>query len=251
MSFELPPVEVCLDSADSAVAAQAGGAARVELCDNLLEGGTTPSLGSIRATRKAIDIDLHVMIRPRGGDFCYTPLEVEAMMADIEVARAEGAQGVVFGMLTPNGEVDRELTSRLVERAGELSVTFHRAFDMTRDPFAALETLVGLGVQRILTSGQEPTVLEGLDLITELVERAGERIIILPGCGITPRNVRRIVTAAKPREIHVVGVEGQPSPMRYRNERVYMGTELRSPEYLRAVTSAARIREFFGAASDD
>ena len=151
-----------------------------------------------------------------------------------------------FGMLTPEGEVDRELTAKLVAAAGDLSVTFHRAFDMTRDPFAALEILIELGVHRILTSGQEPTVLEGLELITELVEKAGDRITIMPGCGITPRNVRRIVEAAKPPEIHVVGVEGQASPMRYRNERVYMGTELRSPEYMRTVTSAGRIRDFFG-----
>ena len=245
MSFRLPPVEVCLDSADSAVAAQAGGARRVELCDNLIEGGTTPSLGSIRATRRAIDIDMMVMIRPRGGDFCYSPLEVEAMLADIEVARAEGATGVVFGVLTTEGEVDRALTARLVEAAGPLQVTFHRAFDMCRDPFAAMEVLVELGVHRILTSGQEPSVLEGLDLIVELIERAGERISIMPGCGITPRNVQRICMQANPREIHVVGVESQASPMRYRNDRVYMGTELRSPEYLRPVTSAERIRDFF------
>ena len=128
-----------------------------------------------------------------------------------------------------------------------MSVTFHRAFDMTRDAMAALECLVELGVDRVLTSGQEPTVLEGLDLITELVERAGSRIIIMPGCGITPRNLRRIVETAKPPEIHVVGVAGQASPMRYRNERVYMGTELRSPEYTRTVTSAERIRDFFRA----
>jgi copper homeostasis protein len=250
MSFRLPPVEVCLDSADSAVAAQAGGAQRVELCDNLIEGGTTPSLGSIRATRRAIDIDLMIMIRPRGGDFCYSPLEVEAMLADIEVARTEGAQGVVFGVLTPEGEVDRELTARLVEAAGPMQVTFHRAFDVCRDPFAALESLVELGVHRVLTSGQEPTVLEGLDLITELVHRAGERILVMPGCGITPRNVEKICRQAKPKEIHVVGVESQASPMRYRNERVYMGTELRSPEYQRTVTSAERIRDFFRAGGD-
>lgn len=246
MSFDLPPLEVCLDSADSALAAQQGGAHRVELCDALLEGGTTPSLGMIRATRRAIDIDLHVMIRPRGGDFCYTPREVEAMEADIQVAVQEGAQGVVFGMLTPDGTVDADLTARLVRAAAPLSVTFHRAFDMTRDPFAALETLVELGVDRILTSGQEPTVLEGLELLAELVQRAGDRILIMPGCGVTPRNVARVVQGCRPRELHVTGTEALASPMEYTNRRVYMGTELRSPEYARTVTSAERIRAFFG-----
>jgi copper homeostasis protein len=237
-------MEVCLDSADSAVAAAEGGAARVELCDNLVEGGTTPSLGMIRATRAAIDVALHVMIRPRGGDFVYSDRELDAMVADIEAARAEGADGVVFGVLTPDGEVDRERTARLIAAADPLSTTFHRAFDMTRDPFEALETLVELGIDRILTSGQEPSVLEGLDLITELVRRAGDRITIMPGCGITPRNVHRIVAGCRATEIHVVGTATVGSPMEHRNERVFMGTELRSPEYRRVVTHADRIRAF-------
>jgi len=136
-----------------------------------------------------------------------------------------------------------------VDAAGPLSVTFHRAFDMTRDPFETLDALVELGVERILTSGQEPTVLEGLDLITELVDRAGDRIIIMPGCGITPRNVERIVRASGARELHVTGNDMLASPMQHRNERVYMGTELRSPEYCRTVTTADRIRAYFGTGS--
>jgi copper homeostasis protein len=214
----LPPIEVCLDSADSA----------------------------IRATRSAIDIDMMVMIRPRGGDFCYTPLEVEAMCTDIEAAKSEGATGVVFGMLTPAGEVDQGLTRQLVKAAGEMQCTFHRAFDMTRDPMASLDTLVELGVHRVLSSGQEPSVLEGLDLLTELVRHAGERIIVMPGCGITPRNVNKIVAACRPKEIHVVGNDAVASPMTFRNERVFMGTELRSPEYSRTVTTASRVRAFRG-----
>jgi copper homeostasis protein len=246
MSVTIPPLEICLSSADSARAAQEGGAVRVELCDNLVEGGTTPSLGMVRATRRAIGIDLMVMIRPRGGDFCYTPAEVEAMEADIDVARAEGAQGVVFGMLSPDGTVDRELTARLVRRAGNLWVTFHRAFDMTRDPLEALETLIELGVQRVLTSGQEPTVLEGLDLITRLVQRAGDRIVVLPGGGITPGNVQQIVQTAHPKELHVSANEELASPMRWRNDRISMGSAHRCPEYLRKVTSAARVRALRG-----
>lgn len=242
-------VEVCLDSADSALAAQQGGADRVELCDNLIEGGTTPSAGMIAATRGAIAIGLQVMIRPRGGDFCYSPLEIEAMLRDIAVAQDLGADGVVFGALRAGGTIDADLCSRLIEAALPLSVTFHRAFDMTRDPFAALETLIDLGVDRLLTSGQESTVLEGAALITELRAKARQRLVVMPGCGITPRNLRRIVTETGAAEVHVVGNDWVESPMRYRNPNCFMGTELRSPEYQRSSTSAARVRELVGEAT--
>ena len=236
-------VEVCLDSADSAAAAAEGGADRVELCANLLEGGTTPSAGMIHATRRAIDIGLMVMIRPRGGDFCPTEREFEVMEHDIAVAAEAGADGVVFGLLEADGTVDRCRTARLLELARPLSVTFHRAFDMTRDPFEALETLIDLGVDRILTSGQEPSVLEGADLIRELVTRAGDRVTILPGCGITPRNLLRVVRETGAAEVHIVGTETVASPMAHRNPRVYMGTELRAPEYERTATSAKAVGE--------
>lgn len=237
-----PLIEVCLDSADSAVAAAEGGADRVELCDNLIEGGTTPSAGMIAATRRAVNLGLMVMIRPRGGDFCPTPTEIEAMEHDIRVARDLGADGVVFGVLKPEGVIDAVLTRRLRDLASGMEVTFHRAFDMTNDPDAALETLIDCGIDRILTSGQEPSVLEGLDLLVDLVDRADDRITIMPGCGITLRNMQKIATTTKARELHVVGTEFLESPMVFRNPRVYMGTELRSPEYARTVTSAAAIR---------
>jgi copper homeostasis protein len=235
-------IEVCLDSADSAVAAQQGGAQRVELCDNLIEGGTTPSAGMISATRRAIDIGMMVMIRPRGGDFCYGSTELEAMLEDIDVAKARGAEGVVFGCLTPEGEIDVEASGRLLERARPMSVTFHRAFDMTRDPHAALESLVRLGVDRVLTSGQEDSVLEGVELIGDLIRRARDRIVVMPGCGITARNIERIARETGAKELHVVATERLVSPMQYRNERVYMGVQMHSPEYSRAVTSASRLR---------
>jgi copper homeostasis protein len=242
-----PLIEVCLDSADSALAAQAGGAGRVELCDNLVEGGTTPSAGMIAATRGAIDIGLHVMIRPRGGDFCYGPTEVEAMHHDIGVARDLGADGVVFGALLPDGRVDEELSARLRDAARPLTVTFHRAFDMSRDPFEALDALIRLGVDRLLSSGQEAHVLDGLDLLAELVRRAGEALVVMPGCGVTPRNARRVVDATGARELHVVGTEMKASPMLYHNPRCFMGTELRSPEYSRPVTAERCIRSFVDA----
>jgi copper homeostasis protein len=243
----LPLIEVCLDSTDSAVAAQAGGAARVELCDNLVEGGTTPSAGMIAATRRAIDIGLHVMIRPRGGDFCYEPSEIEAMLHDIGVSREQGADGVVFGALLPDGRIDEELSLRLLEAARPLSVTFHRAFDMSRDPFEALEALVRIGVDRLLSSGQEAHVLDGLDLLGQLVQRVEGRLIVMPGCGVTPRNARRVVEATGATEIHVVGTEPTDSAMRYRNARCFMGTELRSPEYSRPATTERAVRDFVDA----
>ena len=167
--------EICVDSVAGVRAAKAAGAQRVELCADLLEGGITPSLGMIRQARKVPGIDLNVMIRPRGGDFLFNEDEFAAMRADIEAAKAEGANGVVIGLLTAAGEIDVDRTRELVALARPLSVTFHRAFDVAAEPFGALETLIELGVDRVLTSGQEPTVLEGLPLIVELMKHAGWR----------------------------------------------------------------------------
>jgi len=234
--------EICVDSVAGVRAAREAGADRVELCADLLEGGITPSRGMIRQARTIAGIRLHVIIRPRGGDFLFDADEFAVMQVDIDAAKAEGADGVVIGLLTADGTIDAPRTRDLIVRARPLSVTFHRAFDMTPDPFAALETLVGLGVDRVLTSGQEASVLEGLPLIAELVRRAGDRIIVMPGGGITPRNVDRILAAAKPREIHFAALEPAAGGMRFRREHVFMGGELRPPEYDRLVTSAATIR---------
>jgi copper homeostasis protein len=240
--------EICIDSISGILAARSAGAHRVELCANLLEGGITPSRGMIRQARKVEGIKLHVIIRPRGGDFLYDDDEFSIQEADIDAAKEEGADGVVIGLLQADGTIDAERTRALVARARPLAATFHRAFDMTPDPFAALDTLIALGVERVLTSGQEATVLEGLPLITELVRRAGEKIIIMPGGGITARNVQRIVSEAHPREIHFAALEISPSPMRHRREHVFMGGELRPPEYDRLVTSAATIKSVMKAA---
>lgn len=234
--------EICVDSVAGVRAAKAAGAHRVELCANLLEGGTTPSRGMIRQARTVDGIGLQVIIRPRGGDFLYNDDEFAAMLADIDTAKAEGADGVVIGLLNADGEVDVPRTRELIAKARPLSVTFHRAFDMTRDPFKALETLIGLGVDRILTSGQEASVLEGLPLIAELVRRAGDKVIIMPGGGITARNAARIIAEAKPREMHFAALEPEAGGMKFRRHHVYMGGELRAPEYDRLVTSAQTIR---------
>jgi copper homeostasis protein len=223
--------EVCVESLESAIAAERGGADRVELCSDLLEGGLTPSYGLLKAARQALAIRIMTMIRPRGGDFCYSEAELHVMREDLAMAKDLGADGIVFGMLNPEGTIDREATRALLQLARPLPVTFHRAFDMTRDPFEALDTLIDLGVDRVLTSGQEPTVLEGLDLIAALVRRANGRIIVMPGGGITERTIGRIVPAAPVREIHFGGGDSVESRMRYRNPRVFMGGTLRPPEY--------------------
>lgn len=236
-------VEVCVDSVESAIAAQHGGADRVELCDNLLEGGTTPSAGMIELARSYLSIGLHVIIRPRGGDFCYSEIEFEVMQRDIVGAGQRGVDGVVLGVLLPDGSIDVARTRTLIELARPLSVTFHRAFDMAGDPYRALDDLIELGIDRVLTSGQEVSVLEGLDLIADLVRIAGDRIVVMPGGGITERNIAKITARSGVREVHVSGTTAVESAMHYRNQRVFMGRALRPPEYTRFSTDAARIGE--------
>lgn len=243
-------VEICIDSVESALAAQEGGAHRVELCDNLFEGGTTPSIGMIQAVRKAISIDLHIIVRPRGGDFCYSGYEMEVMKTDIAAARAAGAQGVVIGVLEPEGRIDRTATQDLIACARPLRVTFHRAFDMTRDPFEALDTLIDLGVERVLTSGLEATAWEGADLIAALTTHAGDRIVVMPGSGITERNVAKIVAQTGAREVHAGGSHVVESAMTFRNPRIGMGRALSAPEYSKKLIDSACIRSITHAIED-
>jgi copper homeostasis protein len=241
--------EICVDSIVGIRAAREAGAERVELCANLLEGGTTPSLGMILVARKVADIKLHVMIRPRGGDFLYDEDEIATMEADIASAKSAGVDGVVFGALTRDGRIDRDLTERLIARAAPVSVTFHRAFDMTPEPLIALETLIELGVDRILTSGQEPTAYEGADRIAELIRGAGDRLIIMPGGGITTRNVARVAALTGASEIHFAARVPTTSAMRFRRADMYMGGELRPPEYDRLDTSTAAVGAVISAAT--
>jgi copper homeostasis protein len=241
--------EICIDSVAGAIAAEEAGAHRVELCAALFEGGLTPTLGTVRAALAAVSsIKVNVIIRPRGGDFIYDEHEVAAMEHDAALVREAGADGIVIGALTPEGTIDRPVAERLIAAAGGLPVTFHRAFDMTADPFAALEELVDLGVDRVLTSGQDVSVLEGAPLIAELVERAGDRIIVMPGGGVTDRNVARIVAATGAREIHFAALSEEPSPAVHRNPYPFMGGELRQPEYRRLVTTGAGVASVIRAA---
>jgi copper homeostasis protein len=240
--------EVCVDSIESAVAAAEGGADRVELCSSLIEGGLTPSFGTLTVARRSVGIGIMAMIRPRGGDFCYSDTEFASMEEDLEEAKKAGADGLVLGLLNPDGTVDRERTGALIQRARPLPVTFHRAFDMTRDPFEALDTLIALGVERVLTSGQEATVVEGLELIAELVSRASGRIAVMPGGGITDRNVGRVIARTLAREIHFACSAPSDGRMRHRNTRVFMGGTLRPPEYTLEVTRAEDVARTISAA---
>ena len=196
-------LEICVDSVASAVKAQEGGAHRVELCASLDIGGITPSPGMVEIVRRHISIGLHVMIRPRGGDFCYSEPELEVMARDIASAKRNGANGVVFGVLDPNIKVDVPRNKILLDCARPLSVTFHRAFDNVPDPLEALEVLIRMGFDRVLTSGQGRSALEGLPLITLLVQKARGRISVMPGAGIQESNIKTILGQSGAKEIHV------------------------------------------------
>lgn len=237
-------IEVCIDSVTSAINAEQGGADRVELCDNLFEGGTTPSAGMIAVVREQINIGLQVMLRPRGGDFLYSELEYEIMQRDLQVAGEAGADGVVFGFLNPDGTIDVQRTKEMVALARPMNVTFHRAFDMTSDPMQALQDLISCGVDRILTSGLERSAIEGIDLIAELVEEAGDNIIILAGGGVRPHNIKKLVSRTKVSECHVSGRKSVASGMAYKNNRVGMGGALQLPEYAVSVVDPEIIRSF-------
>jgi copper homeostasis protein len=235
-------IEICVDSLEGAIAAERGGADRVELCDSLLEGGVTPSAGCIKQARKHLKIGLQVMVRPRGGDFLYNPLEMEVIREDIRLAKELGADGIVAGCLTSSGDIDLHATREWIQLARPLNFTFHRAFDMSRDPRRALEDLIQLGVDRVLTSGQEASCMEGLDLISELQKQASGRIIIMPGGGVTLRNARRIVETTGVSEIHLSARKQIDSGMEFRNSRCFMGGALRPPEFSWKTTDESLVR---------
>ena len=217
--------EICANSVASCIAAQDGGADRVELCAGIPEGGTTPSVGLIRCARESIIIGQNVIIRPRGGDFLYSESEIREMVYDIKAAKGLGVDGLVFGCLCPDGSVDMENMRLLMEAAGDTPVTFHRAFDHTSDPLKALEDIIELGCARILTSGCRPTAAEGAPLLAQLVEKAGDRIIIMPGCGVNEGNIAETARLSGAREFHFSAREPVESGMTFRNQDVVMGSE--------------------------
>jgi copper homeostasis protein len=237
--------ENCANSVESCVEAQRAGVDRVELCAGIPEGGTTPSYGDIIMARRVLDTTkLHVIIRPRGGDFLYSDLEKEIMLEDVRMARRLGVNGVVFGALTAEGDVDMEFMRQLMEEAEGMSVTFHRAFDVCRDPREALEQIIELGCERILTSGQMPKAEEGVELLRELVERAGKRIVIMPGCGVNASNIAHIAEATSASEFHFSARSKRDSGMIFRRSRVSMGGAVVIDEYSRDVTDANLVLDY-------
>ena len=220
-----------------------GGADRIELCANLAEGGTTPSYAHIKKCREAFDIALFPIIRPRGGDFLYTKDEFEIMKNDIKLCNEIGCDGIVIGLLNMDGTIDMTRTSELIELAYPLDVTFHRAFDRCKDPFMALEELIEIGCQRILTSGQKPTVSEGVDLIAELNKKADDRIVIMPGSGVRKENIKMLAEKTGCIEFHSSLRGKAKSPMQFihpafaNSEESYFNNEI-SPDEVRALRNA-------------
>ena len=234
-------LEIAANSVASALAAQEGGAGRVELCTALELGGLTPSHAQIALARERLRIPLYVLIRPRAGDFLYGELECETMLRDIETCASLGCDGVVLGVLDAEGRVDTARCRPLIAAAGKLGVTFHRAFDLSRDPAQALEDIVTLGCERILTSGMQGSAAEGSALIRELVEQAGDRIVVMPGAGITAQNIAALATATGAHEFHASAKHQLPSGMHHRRPLLsdMEGGELCSDvEQVRALVTA-------------
>ncbi|MGY4537236.1 copper homeostasis protein [Mucilaginibacter sp. UYNi724] len=252
MSHKPSPVtlEVCANSVTSAIAAQQGGAIRVELCENLGEGGTTPSYGQMLLARKHLHIKLYVLIRPRRGDFLYTDLEFEVMQADIRNCIEAGCDGVVIGMLRADGSIDVERCTELVRLARQwgLGVTFHRAFDMCADQYVALEQIIEMGCERILTSGGKSTAMEGSNIILHLIEKATGRITIMPGSGITENNVADLVHFTGATEVHSSARINYEGGMQYKNDHILLTGGI-TDEYSLDVTSADKVKAILEAAN--
>jgi copper homeostasis protein len=232
-------IEICAGSITSALAAQEAGAYRIELCDNLKEGGTTPSFAQIALARKYLNIKLFPIIRPRGGDFLYSDLEMEIMKTDIEQCKVLGCDGVVFGILTKTGEIDKNRCMELKRAAGNMETTFHRAFDRCRDPFKALEEIIEMGFDRILTSGLENTAVKGASLISKLIEKANGRIIIMPGAGIRPDNLKELIKLTGANEYHSTAKSTVKSEMLFKEVR----TGTLEEEFLTEQTNVAIVKE--------
>jgi copper homeostasis protein len=240
-SAPLPLIEICVEGIDGLVAAQENGADRVELCASLVEGGITPSLGTVRLALEVATVPFHVIVRPRGGDFLYSNAEYRSMLADVDALRDLGVAGVVVGCLNADGTIDEAHMTALVERAGPLNVTCHRAFDMTRDPFEALEALIRCKVGRVLTSGQRDTAVDGAELLAKLVQQAGQRIIVM-GCGaLYAMNIADIRQRTGLSEMHFASLKDVPSGMLYRNPHVGMGGTDLDREYRNTITDGAAV----------
>jgi len=233
-------IEICAGSVESAIAASKGGAHRIELCSALSEGGLTPSQAMIEYVKANLKIETFVLIRPRAGDFSYSRAEYEVMKSDIFSAKVKGAEGIVIGMINTDGTVDTCRMKEILEMASPMQVTFHRAFDITRNPFEALETIIELGCKRILTSGQASSALLGAALIAELVQQAGSRIIIIPGSGINESNLEELHAVASASEYHLSASAPVKSRMFFRKPEIAMGNGL-TDEFLMMQTDPDKV----------
>ena len=232
-------LEICCYSTECAVIAQQNGADRIELCAAPLEGGLTPSYGVLRATRQRVTIPVHPIIRPRGGDFCYTDGEFAAMLEDVRQIRSLGYPGFVIGVLNPEGQVDVPRMRQIMVAAGPLAVTFHRAFDMCANPLQAADVLADLGVARVLTSGQQPSAEKGISLIRELIARK-DTPTIMAGAGVRASNLSLFLEAGV-KEVHSSAGQWLPSEMRYRNPGLSMSTDPDADEYSRYAVDGAAV----------
>ena len=235
-------LECCVDSVESAINAKNGGASRLELCSNLIIGGTTPDVALVKEIRKYSDIRIHALIRPRFGDFCYTEHEMEIMKSQIRALKEAGVEGVVIGVLDTDGNLDISKMKELMEEAAGLSVTLHRAFDMCCNPFQALEAAIALGMHTILTSGQKASAWEGRDLLRQLIEKADGRIDIMAGAGISASVIEKLIPLTKGTSYHMSGKITLDSKMNYRKADVSMGLPSLS-EYEIWQTSEEVVRE--------
>jgi copper homeostasis protein len=238
--FEL---EICVDSIESVIAAEQGGANRVELCNNLYEGGTTPSVGTLVKAKEKVDIDVFVMIRPRGGDFLYSEDEIQIMLKDIEKARKYGANGIVIGCLNVDGTIHSTHCKRLIESAKGLPITFHRAFDMCNNPFKALEDIQSLGISRILTSGMQNKAIDGIDLLNELINDSENSPKIMVGSGVDENNILEIAQKTNAKAFHATLREEVDSKMQYRKEGIFMGGLPEVSEFSNKFTDANRVKK--------
>jgi copper homeostasis protein len=235
--------EVVVYNIESAMKAEEGGADRIELCDNPSDGGTTPSLGTVEVVRQNVTLDVYVMLRPRGGDFFYSSYEFHSMKRDLYSFQKLSVDGFVAGMLNTDGTIDKKRCKEIVDKAKPLKVTCHRAFDMTRDPFQALEDCIEVGFTRILTSGQLPTAKEGQELIAQLVQKAGNRISIMAGCGVNEHTVQEVVSKTKVQEIHFSATGTKSSPMIFKNPRIATMGEQSSGEFQLRTVDPERVRK--------
>lgn len=241
-------IEICVEGIDGLVAAQSAGADRVELCASLLEGGLTPSLGVVRQALQVATVPFHVIVRPRGGDFLYSALEYAAMLDDVRACRDLGVAGVVFGCLTADGRIDEDRMAELTAAARPLKVTCHRAFDMTRDPIEAIEALVRCGVDRVLTSGQRDTGLDGMGVLRQAHDAARGRIRIMACGALDDTNIAAVLAGSNADELHFAALHTVPGKMAFRNPHVGMGGTTLEREYQLTLTDPEAVRRTIAAA---